>query len=140
METREQYVKSVNNLNIVLVFLLWTLKRFHTFFWCFHCWHWTSKWWWEVAVPQHYQYLEKQKFCLLLLNFVKWTTLLMSHMRISKFWKSFSCPYRSISHIDDYIARKLVFSERDLPLESILPTVGALNQHILSAFKARRWS
>ena len=24
--------------------LLLTLNRFHTFFWCFHCWLWTSKW------------------------------------------------------------------------------------------------
>ena len=29
----------------VFVFFLLTLNKFHTLFWCFYCWHWTSKWW-----------------------------------------------------------------------------------------------
>ena len=28
---------------IILVSLLLTLSRFHTLFWCFHCWLWTNK-------------------------------------------------------------------------------------------------
>ena len=28
---------------VVLVSLLLTLNRFRILFWCFHCWHWTSK-------------------------------------------------------------------------------------------------
>ena len=34
-------VDSVND--VVLVYLLLTLNKFHTLFWCFHCWLWTSK-------------------------------------------------------------------------------------------------
>ena len=29
--------------DVVLVSLLSALSRFHTLFWCFHCWLWTSK-------------------------------------------------------------------------------------------------
>ena len=29
--------------DVVLVLLLLTLNRFHTLFWCFHCWLWTNK-------------------------------------------------------------------------------------------------
>ena len=39
--TQKQYLKSVQNvkdvINVVLVFLLLTLKRFHTFFLCLNC-------------------------------------------------------------------------------------------------------
>ena len=51
METPEQCVKPVNSqryrhqnvIDVVLVSLLLTLNKFHRFFWCFHCWIWTSK-------------------------------------------------------------------------------------------------
>ena len=45
MEAPEQCVKSAQNLRQwrVLVSLLSALSRFHTLFWCFHCWLWTSK-------------------------------------------------------------------------------------------------
>ena len=30
-------------IDAILVDLLFILNRFHTLFWCFHCWFWTSK-------------------------------------------------------------------------------------------------
>ena len=53
-ETTKQCVKSVQNSKLTiktqerrpwraLVSLLLTLNRFHTLFWCFHCWLWASK-------------------------------------------------------------------------------------------------
>ena len=36
-----KYQNNVNN--VVLVSFLLTLNRFHTLFWCFDCWLWTSK-------------------------------------------------------------------------------------------------
>ena len=37
-------INTPNNItDVVLVPLLLTLNRFHALFWCFHCWHWTSK-------------------------------------------------------------------------------------------------
>ena len=48
METTEQCMKSVKSFNdfidVVLLFLVLTLNRFHTLFMCFHFWLWTSKW------------------------------------------------------------------------------------------------
>ena len=31
-------------IDVARVSLLLALKRFHTLFWCFYCWLWTSKW------------------------------------------------------------------------------------------------
>ena len=37
------YLLKVNNGNTkIMVSLLLTFNRFHAFFWCFHCWFWTS--------------------------------------------------------------------------------------------------
>ena len=44
METPQLCAKSVESLNdVILVFLLLTMKWFHLLYWCFHCWHWISQ-------------------------------------------------------------------------------------------------
>ena len=53
MKTQETFVKPIQSwqkrhqnhaIDVRLLSLLLTLNRFQTFFWCFHCWLWTSKW------------------------------------------------------------------------------------------------
>ena len=49
------------------VYLLLTLSKFHTKFWCFHCWLCTSKCWlWkDFMMPIHKEgYFDQKKYCV----------------------------------------------------------------------------
>ena len=44
--------------NVFLVLLSLTLNLFHTFFYCFYCWVWTSKCYLSIYIFDHISYFE----------------------------------------------------------------------------------
>ena len=45
IKTPERSNSRCSGVFVFFFFFLLTLNKFYTLFWCFYCWHWTSKWW-----------------------------------------------------------------------------------------------